>query len=156
MMSQKIIKRIINTVLVFILCFIWLLLWYRNIGKLVLARAPHYHAVLTSSLDDLRGMLTDYGGTSRDYYKILNFCNRNVSENAKIQLVIPLQPQYRHEFLREKGRYYLYPHNYGNNSEENPDYILVYDVEDFIIPPHYKVKRLFTKDKYLLSKEEVQ
>jgi hypothetical protein len=63
-------------------------------------------------------------------------------------------PEHRHAFLREKGRYFLYPRNYGQN-DSLEDYILVFGVPDFVVPRGYYRAKTFAADKFLLKKKDL-
>jgi hypothetical protein len=106
---------------------------------------------LGSSLDSLREYHAIYDFESRDYYSIIKYCDESLPREAHVRLIVPKKPHTRYAFLTEKGRYFLYPRNFGNNSME-AKYILVYGVKDFLIPESYKKYISFSEDKYLLVK----
>lgn len=131
-------------------CFaIWMLIWLIYSGAEIKTALPYYKIAMRSSMDQLREMHCVYDEQSMDYYQILSYCSSNITENENIQLVLPQTPENRYYFLREKGRYFLYPRNFGNN-QKTAKYILVYGVRDFVLPENYKMEKRFAEDKYLL------
>ena len=151
MNATKILIKFSRKIILFLSLFTWILLWYRYSWNEVKNKVPYYKIALKSSLDQLRSMHCIYDNQSRDYYTIVRFCDKVIPSGEKLKLVIPTMPANRHEFLSAKGRYYLYPRNYGNNAEMT-DYILIYGMEDFRIPDGYQKCVVFGSDKYLIAK----
>jgi len=144
---MNIFKKIVGGLIV----LTWAIFWFHDNWQDMKNNMPYYKFAVKSSLDPLRAIHCVYDRGTRDYYWILKFCNDAISRKENIQLIIPKNPKERYEFLREKGRYYLYPRNYGNN-EEMANFILVYGVKDFEIPKGYHKYVVFTHDKYLAIK----
>ena len=114
-------------------------------------KLDYYRFAIHSSPETLRAFNTAYDETTVDYYYILKECQRLVPASKEISIVLSKQPTRKFQALTAKGRYILYPQNYGENSEMR-DFVLVYGVEDFLIPSNYKILKSFGKNKYLLMK----
>ena len=65
--------------------------------------------------------------------------------------MLPREPMERYEFLRDRGRYLLYPRNDGDDVTRR-DHVLVYGVATYSVPPGYVKVASFGPDKYLLSR----
>jgi|GEM_PF-1340481 len=106
-----------------------------------------------SLLAELHSINAACDQSTQDYYRILRYCDDILPQGASLQLILPKMPVHKYQFLREKGRYFLYPRNYGNNEQE-ADFILVYLLEDFRIPDTYRVCKVFAENKYLLARHD--
>ncbi len=151
--SQKIIA---GCQIYFLLGFlvIWILFWIRfNILPLEY-KINYYKFAAGASAETLRAYHAVYDKDSLDYYSILKFCDNILPPSAELQIVLPKEPAHKFMFLREKGRYILYPRNYGDN-DSGKDYILVYGQKDYLIPQGYKIIKMFDTDKYLLEKTKI-
>lgn len=133
---------------------LWGIIWAVHTYKVLRFNSAYYNLALASSLDDLRAFANAYDADGLDYYAILKRSGELVPEGKRIKIVLPQAPVNKYEFLREKGRYFLYPKNFGNNNLE-ADYILVYGVEGFQAPANYRKHEVFSQDKYLLIKTDV-
>ena len=149
--NPKIPKKKSQELILFSAVLIWISFWYRYDFNNLKNNIPYYKTAVKSSLDQLRAMHCIYDSASRNYYPIIQFCDRIIPPDDKLSLILPTLPTRRYEYLREKGRYYLYPRNYGNNSEA-ANYILIYGVEDLKIPETYQKAWVFAQDKYLIAK----
>lgn len=139
--------------LIFIISIgIWAIFWYRYTWGEITASIPYYNTAITSSLDKMHAMHATYDAASRDFYSILKQCDDILPKFEKLRIILNKANTNKYEFLREKGRYFLYPRNYGDN-ERQANYILVYDVDDFEVPEGYRIHTTFTSGKYLLVKE---
>ena len=145
--SQKI-QKIKNNFLWFFVCC-WLVYWGLITGRANINNIPYYKAVFHGTWDDVAAYHGTYDEKSDDYFDILRYCDRRLPKGRTIQLILPLKPKRKYEFLEEKGRYYLYPRNLGNN-KVLADYILVYGVNNFKPPGLYEQCLKFSSDKYLL------
>ena len=130
---------------------LWIAVWYWFNWRDILQKAPYYAIALHCSSEKLREMCGIYDADSADFYRILKLCDRLIPPGKELRLALPAAPLDKHQFLREKGRYYLYPRNYGDN-EGPADYILVFGAEGFQEPRDYEKRIVFSKDKYLLVK----
>jgi len=108
--------------------------------------------MLRGGSEKLKGFWTAYDQDSQDYYRILKACDKLLPPQAEITLLLPLEPSKRFQFFEGKGRYILYPRNYGENNSFKK-YILVYGVSDFSIPSGYEVIKYFSHNKYLLKRK---
>ena len=136
-------------VIVGISLLIWLFLWGLQEPPRIRKSLEHFQIVMERSPDFLRARLCAYDQKSEDYFKVLEYLNAVVPVTERIQLVLPETSKGKFEFLREKGRYYLYPRNYGNNKDP-ADVVLVYGVKGFVIPEGYRKYKDFSDDKYVL------
>jgi hypothetical protein len=133
---------------------LWGAIWATHTYNLLRFNSAYYGLALVSSLDELRAFTSAYDQDGLDYYAILKRSNELVPEGKKIKLALPQAPVNKYEFLREKGRYFLYPRNFGNNNLE-ADYILVYGADGFQIPANYRIYEVFSQNKYLLIKTDI-
>lgn len=152
---HKISNRSRNEIFLTLSLLIWLMFWHQYTLSGILQRISYYKKVMRSSPDQIHEMHFIYDENSRDYYRILSLCNKWIPLEEKITLIFPTQQTNKDEFLRDKGRYYLYPRNYGKN-EKLANYILVYDSKDFQIPDGYQKKVEFGPNKYLTVKQGYQ
>lgn len=102
--------------------------------------------------EELQGAWTAYDEGSQDYYSVLKACDRLLPPSAELTLIIPAEPSVRFRYLQQKGRYILYPHNYGEN-DSLKEYVLVYGADDFSIPSNFEVIKNFADHKYLLKRK---
>ncbi len=148
---MKLIKKLRTYTLLSFLCA-WIFLWVRwNITNLS-PEIHYYKQAVFAPYENLRATHSIFDRGSKDYYEILKICDQILPPLEEIQLILPKEPNQKFEFLREKGRYILYPRNYGDN-ETPRDYILVYGKEDYKIPQGYEVIKAFDHHKYLLGKQ---
>jgi len=136
------------------LCFfsvIWFAAWLWFITVTFHEEIKYYQFALKASLEELHAVHAAYDENSEDYFKILMFCDRLLPGREPLQLILPQAHQQEFEFLREKGRYILYPRNYGENTILR-NHILVYNVNEWVIPDGYKMSMNFGPGKYLLTR----
>lgn len=130
----------------------WIFLWVRwNIINLS-PEINYYKRAVFATYEDLRAYHSIFDWDSKDYYEILKACDQLLPPLEEIQLILPEEQKQKFEFLREKGRYILYPRNYGNNKTPR-NYILVYEREDYRISEGYAVIKTFGNHKYLLGRQ---
>ncbi|MBF0531735.1 MAG: hypothetical protein HQL23_01420 [Candidatus Omnitrophica bacterium] len=130
--------------------FVWCGIWLKQLVRIWQDENKYYVFALNSGLNRLRSYSAAYDDSTRDYYPILKYCDRVLPSGEPLQIILPIAPQNKLEFLRDKGRYYLYPRNYGENTLRQK-YILVYQQPDFRAPAGYARIKDFGPDKYLLT-----
>ena len=133
---------------------IWALVWVITSIYFIVPEIIYYKVALGFSAETLRAYHVIYHRETADYYKILKECDQALPPSQELQIILPAEPGHRFMFLREKGRYILYPRNYGDNDTPR-DYILVYGQKDYVIPPGYEIIKSFGIDKYLLAKKKI-
>ena len=133
---------------------VWAVLYFNSSFKILKIFWKYYGFAIHASASELRAYHSIYNQDFQDYYQILQMCDTFLPPPEPLQIVLPPQPQRRFEFLREKGRYILYPRNYGDNDSPQ-NYILVYGVQNFKKPEGYEMVRSFGPDKYLLKRKNV-
>ena len=138
----------------YLIFFVWLVLWIFQL-TLTIKNVAYYRFALKSSLSDIHRYHATFDKDTWDYYDILRYCDRILPAGASLRLILPTTSKYKYAFLREKGRYFLYPRNDGNNDQE-ADYILVYGVRDYTSPKDYNVLAVFSNDKRLYSRGDRQ
>lgn len=132
---------------------VWLFVWFINTLGIFLQEKGYYHFACRTNSYNLQWFGTIYDNHTKDYYPILKLCDRLLPEKEEMTIILPREPVHRFEFLRERGRYILYPRNYGNNNELKK-YILVYGVKDYEKPHGYVIVENFAQDKYLLKRQD--
>lgn len=100
----------------------------------------------------IRGMHFKIRPEDADFFYILSRVNALVPAGKEVQLILPEKPAKRAQYLMGKGRFMLYPRNYGDNARAG-DYILVYKVSDVQPPGGYRVIENFADDKYLMVRQ---
>lgn len=123
-----------------------------GLAKTIGYKINYLRAAMSASLPELRKSCYMYYRDTDDYYDILSLCDRALPLGASVRLVVPKTSKRKSGFLEGKGRYFLYPRNFGDNEQE-ADYVLIYAVEDFKIPHPYRLCKVFGKDKYLLARD---
>lgn len=144
-------QKEIRTFVFVLLTLLWIIIWFCHLTGAVYKYSSFYRKALSGSLENLHDFYSWVGEESKDYYSILKFCNDFLPQGKTVQVLLPTDSWRRYAYLREKGRYFLYPRNFGNNSLPG-DYILVYGVKDFLAPTGYRILRHFGEDKYLLER----
>ena len=114
---------------------------------------PQYKFFVLTPANIKKKLDTSLGGHYYNFYDVLQWCNLKIPENEKINLIVPTNSRTDSAFLEGKGRYYLYPRNYGDN-KMNANFILVYSDSNFKIPPTFEQCMYFGQDEYLLVKKE--
>lgn len=130
---------------------IWLIFYVKTNLKILTENKDYYQFAIRASFEKLQAYHAVYDQDSYDFYYVLRICQRIIPPHEEVQLILPQPSQHKFEFLREKGRYFLYPLNYGENSLLKK-YILVYDVDNFIKPMEYEMVHYFSADKYLMKR----
>ena len=90
---------------------------------------------------------------AKDYYDILQFCNHVIPENERVNLILPRINNIKYEFLKGKGRYYLYPRYFGYD-DPNAGFVLSYLIHNARPPENYRSCVQFASDKYLFIKNK--
>ena len=143
----------IKNITIFYVCFaVWMILYLGSVISIFRDNLSYYKFASTASPELLREDTTnvlDY--STYDFYQILKKCQSRLSAGQMIQIVLPQNLPERFAFWREKARYILYPHNYGDNVSPQK-FILVFAVDNFVIPRGYTKTIIFDRDKYLLEK----
>jgi len=130
---------------------IWFAAWVLFITVDFYDEIKYYRFALKASLGELHAFHATYDENSKDFFRILKICDRLLPRREQLQLILPQAHQQEFEFLREKGRYFLYPRNYGENTILR-NHILVYNVDEWGIPDGYKILMNFGPGKYLLTR----
>jgi hypothetical protein len=112
---------------------------------------PYYRFALGADPETLRRHHSRLDPQTTDWYETLRHCEAALPPGAELQIVLPTEPTYRYEFLRDRARYLLYPRNAGDDRTQR-DHILVYGVRDFEAPPGYAQVEYFGPNRYLLSR----
>lgn len=134
---------------------LWMIIWLLSTVGMIRQNGKYYQFAWHASTNTLQAFHSRYDEYSKDFYGIIKTCDRLLPKDAKLQLILPHDKGRKFEFLRDKGRYILYPRNYGDNTILQK-YILVYQIKDFPIPKDYKIIRSFGPDRYLLAKTDGQ
>ena len=131
---------------------IWVVVWLGFTVPELVSHSSYLALALRSSTEELRVLHSRYNPdpSCADYPSVLKLCDALLPKGEALQIVIPREPSERFEFLYAKGRYLLYPRNYGNNTVARR-YVLVYNVPDYFIPPGCEVIKTFAPHKYLLA-----
>ena len=129
------------------------MLWLFFTVHTLIKETPYYQFALNASTEAIQAFRSSYDESSRDFYHVLKTCDNMLPLKAKLQMIFPKDVGKKFLFLTEKGRYILYPRNYGENVIFQ-DYILIYQVKDLRIPEGYRVLKFFAPDKYLLTNKD--
>lgn len=116
---------------------------YFNYYKNSVFQSQEIRDRLNTSIDD----------ASLDFYDVVKFCQAAVPENEYIRFVFPHHSTRMGAFLGAKGRYYLYPRNYGDNTRPT-NFILVFLEPNFSAPQDFESCVNFGKDKGLWIKKD--
>ncbi len=139
---------------VFYLFFIsWIFSAAAYLGRAIGADWDYLRTASRCSLKELRAWNAYTDARYSDYDPILAYCDRIMPAGEKLRLVLPQDPTIQHQRLREKGRYFLYPRNFGNN-DLPANFILVYGVRGFSPPAGYAVGKIFGRETYLLVRSK--
>lgn len=145
-------KAKVNPLALVIFSFLWVSIWAFTTVRTFCRERPYYEFAVSVNFESLQEENTIFDEHSSDYYAILKSCNQLLPWGEKIQIILPQEWQRYSDFLREKGRYILYPRNYGDNKSPQK-YILVYQVSDFQAPKGCRVIRVFGPGKYLMKND---
>lgn len=129
---------------------LWFYVWIFNTLLPLHYNLPSIMMKYTQPLK-ARQLRVSYGGQGLDYLDILRACDTIAGREQTISIILPKEPPRRFLSQRDKGRYYLYPKNYGMN-DALTDYILVYGVKNYEIPAGYQVRSRFAKNKFLIER----
>jgi hypothetical protein len=140
-----------SAILVSLIFALWLAIHLAFTVPEVRSSSPHYRFALRASPAELRRAHSDFGGQCEDFYAILMRCDELLEPGAELRIVLPAEPTYRYEYLRDRARYLLYPRNDGEDLTPRA-HILVYGARDFQAPPGYERVESFAPHKYLLSR----
>ena len=143
----------IKNITIFYLCFaVWTILYLESVISRLRYNLSYFKFASMASPELLReNTIEVFNDSTDDFYQILKKCQSRLSADQMIQIVLPQDPPQRFAFWREKGRYILYPHNYGDNVSPQK-FILVFAVDDYVIPQGYTKTMIFARDKFLLEK----
>lgn len=128
----------------------WVYFWCLNTCIPLCRKLPYMIKSFVSPLNAQRVRFS-YDPESSDYFSVLAGCDKLLAPGIKLSIILPKEPENRFFFLREKGRYFLYPRNYGVNDETSA-YLLVYGVKNYAIPAGYHMKHVFAAGKFLIEK----
>ncbi|MGQ0722488.1 MAG: hypothetical protein ACT4PE_13080 [Candidatus Eiseniibacteriota bacterium] len=130
---------------------VWLSVYVAFATGAVREHLPYYRFALSADPETLRRHHSRLDPQTAEWYETLQFCDALLPPGAELQIVLPTEPTYRYEFLRDRARYLLYPRNTGDDRTLR-DHILVYGVRDFETPPGYVQVEFLGPNRYLLSR----
>jgi hypothetical protein len=138
--------RIIKLVIV-----LWVMVYFYAYFRVADIYYLHYKYVVLKPWDLRMRMDASLSVDNMDFYDVMQFC-KTIPENEKIRFDFSSNPRVK-AFLEGKGRYHLYPRNYGEN-DFSANFILVYLNPQAHVPQDFEPCVHFGKDKTLFIKTE--
>lgn len=129
----------------------WVVIWAWVSAATFVQEGEYIRSAWRLDHETLQSQWSAYDQTTEDYYEILKALDRMLPPLEEITLILPQEDVTKFKYLQEKGRYILYPRNYGDNRVLK-EYLLVYGVSGLSLPQGYETAKRFAEDKYLLKR----